>query len=134
MQVRGALPCAAELRVSLGRLQAARGGSLSLSLGGRSAPELEQLHGQATLVLALCEAAEAALSLSSGEAEVAAAPDLAIAVAVAVAVAVALALALALTLTRLHGPPPICPALLCALARERKLPRDWRFLAGHVIG
>ena len=35
---------------------------------------------------------------------------------------------------RLHGPPPICPALLCALARERKLPRDWRFLAGHVIG
>ena len=32
----------------------------------------------------------------------------------------------------LHGPPPICPALLCALARERKLPRDWRFLAGHV--
>jgi hypothetical protein len=32
----------------------------------------------------------------------------------------------------LHGPPPICPALLCALARERKLPRDWRFLAGHA--
>ena len=37
-----------------------------------------------------------------------------------------------LTADSLHGPPPICPALLCALARERKLPREWRFLAGHV--
>jgi len=35
---------------------------------------------------------------------------------------------------RLHtqGPPPICPSLLWALARERKLPSAWRALAGRA--
>ena len=99
LQVRGALPCATELRGSLARLQGARGVSLSASLGGRSAAELEQLHGHASLVLALCEAAEAALSPSSSEAEVAAAPDLAAAAAAALAAAAAVAIAPTLALT-----------------------------------
>ena len=32
----------------------------------------------------------------------------------------------------LQGPPPICPSLLWALARERKLPSAWRALAGRA--
>lgn len=31
----------------------------------------------------------------------------------------------------LDGPPPLCPALLCALAMQRKLPTGWGLLAGR---
>eukprot|EP00964_Phaeocystis_antarctica_P144010 scaffold109698_cov60-Phaeocystis_antarctica.AAC.1 len=45
IQAKGALPCATDLRTTLGRLQGAH--STPASLGGRSASELQQLQGQA---------------------------------------------------------------------------------------
>ena len=45
LMAKGALPCATDLRTTLGRLQSAH--STPASLGGRSASELQQLQGQA---------------------------------------------------------------------------------------